>query len=177
MWKHFTSELQNGVETLKEDWKGIRENVKTIDVSDFRKYEKKELKLSTKNYTASLQKVVELADLLCGDHDYSTTLAIYKLKVALHDLEDSISDLHGCVVVKGNAEVEEKLFDTAMQNISAAYEVAEEMNELRDTDIYGVIYAIPPHAIDTGLNDTASKRRLINAALYECARNDEMYPW
>ena len=51
------------------------------------------------------------------------------------------------------------------------------MNELRDTDIYGVIYAIPPHAIDTGLNDTASKRRLINAALYECARNDEMYPW
>ena len=120
---------------------------------------------------------MELADLLCGDHDYSTTLAIYKLKVALHDLEDSISGLHGCVVVKGNAEVEEKLFDAAMQNISAAYEVAEEMNELRDTDIYGVIYSIPPHAIDTGLNDTASKRRLINAALYECARNDEMYPW
>ena len=42
MWKHFTSELQNGVETLKEDWKGIRANVKTIDVSDFRKYEKKD---------------------------------------------------------------------------------------------------------------------------------------
>ena len=54
MWGHFTSELQNGVETLKEDWKKIRANVKNADVSDFKEYEKKELKLSTNDYTASL---------------------------------------------------------------------------------------------------------------------------
>ena len=66
MWGHFTSELQNGVETLKEDWKKIRANVKNADVSDFKEYEKKELKLSTKDYTASLQKIVELTALLCS---------------------------------------------------------------------------------------------------------------
>ena len=177
MWEYLADELCGKIDDLQEDWKKIRKCINAIDLSDFTKSAREDLSRSKKDHTTSLRKVVELADLLCGDHDYSTTLAIYKLKVALHDLEDSISGLHGCVVVKGNAEVEEKLFDTAMQNISAAYEVAEEMNELRDTDTYGVLYAIPPHAIDTGLNDTASKRRLINAALYECARNDEMCPW
>ena len=106
MWGHFTSELQNGVETLKEDWKKIRANVKNADVSDFKEYEKKELKLSTKDYTASLQKIVELTALLCSDYGYSTKLVCCKLKLALCGLEDSIDYLHSRAV-KGNTEIEE----------------------------------------------------------------------
>ena len=177
MWEYLADELCNKIDALQEDWKKIRKSIDAIDLSDFTKSAREDLSRSKKEHTTSLRKVVEFTDLLCGDRDYSTTLAIYKLKVALHDLEDAVAGLHGCVVVKGNAEVEEKLFDTAAQNISAAYEVAEEMNEFRDTDIYGVIYAIPPHAIDTGLNDTSTKRRLMNAALYECGRNAEAWPW
>ena len=176
MWEQFRNELQDGVETLKKDWKEIRSNVKNIDVSGFKKYEKKELKRSTMDYTASLQKIEEFTALLCSDYDYNTKLAVRKFELALCRLEDSVSNLHGCAV-KGRSEIKEELFDVAARNISAAYEVAEEMNEFRDTDIYGVVYAIPPHAIDTGLNNTSTKRRLMRAALYECVRNAEAWPW
>ena len=177
MWKYLADELCNKIDALQEDWEKIREGINAIDLSDFTKSAREDLSNSKKEHTTSLRKVMELTDLLCSEHDYSTTLAIYMLKEALHDLEDAVSSLHGCVVVKGSAEVEEKLFDVAARNISAAYEVAEEMNEFRDTDIYGVIYAIPPHAIDTGLNNTSTKRRLMRAALYECVRNAEAWPW
>ena len=168
MWGHFTSELQNGVETLKEDWKKIRANVKNADVSDFKEYEKKELKLSTKDYTASLQKIVELTALLCSDYGYSTKLVCCKLERALCGLEDSIDDLHKRAV-KGNAEIEEELFDTATRNISAAYEVAEEMSEFLDADSCGVIHATAPHVVDYRLEETTAKRRVMDSALYECA--------
>ena len=167
MWKHFTSELQNGVETLKEDWKGIRANVKTIDVSDFRKYEKKELKLSTNNYTASLQKVVKLAALLRSDHYCDTKSVIYKLKLALCALEDVINNLHGCAI-KGRAEVKEELFDVATRNISAVMEVAEEMDEFLDADSCGVIHATEPHIVDHDLEETITRRLAMSTALYEC---------
>ena len=176
MWEYLADELCGKIDALQEDWKKIRKVVNAIDLSDFTKSAREDLSRSKKDHTTSLRKVVELTDLLCSDHDYSTTLAIYKLKLALYELEDSVDNLHGCAV-KGHAEIEEKLFDTATRNISAAYETAEEMNEFRDTDSYGVIYAIPPHAIDHGLDDTSTKRRLMNAALYECARNDEAWPW
>jgi len=103
MWEYLADELCGKIDDLQEDWKKIRKCINAIDLSDFTKSAREDLSRSKKDHTTSLRKVVELADLLCGDHDYSTTLAIYKLKVALHDLEDSISGLHGCVVVKGNA--------------------------------------------------------------------------
>ena len=177
MWEYLAGELCNKIDALQEDWEKIREGINAIDLSDFTKSARKDLSNSKKEHTTSLRKVMEFTDLLCSEHDYSTTLTIYMLKEALHDLEDAVDSLHGCVVVKGNAEVEEELFDVAACNISAAYEVAEEMNEFRDTDIYGVVYAIPPHAIDTGLNNTSTKRRLMRAALYECVRNAEAWPW
>ena len=178
MWKHFTSELQNGVETLKEDWQGIRANVKTIDVSDFRKYEKKELKLSTKNYTASLQKVEELTALLCSDNDYSTKLAVRKFELALCRLEDSVSNLHGCAV-KGRSEIKEELFDDAVRNISAVMEVVEEMSEFLNASSCGVVHATAPNVVDHDLEETITRRRAMRAALYECAVffDDEEWSW
>ena len=168
MWGHFTSELQNGVETLKEDWKKIRANVKNADVSDFKEYEKKELKLSTKDYTASLQKIVELTALLCSDYGYSTKLVCCKLKLALCGLEDSIDYLHSRAV-KGNMEIEEELFDTATRNISAAYEVVEEMSEFLNTSSRGIVHATAPHIVDHSLEETITSRQVMGAALYECA--------
>ena len=120
MWEQFRNELQDGVEALKKDWKEIRSNIKNADLSEFKEYEKKDLVHSKKSYTASLQKVMKLTALLCSDYYCGTKLAICKLERALCGLEDSINDLHKRAV-KGNAEIEEKLFDTAVQNISAAY--------------------------------------------------------
>ena len=90
MWEYLADELCGKIDDLQEDWKKIRKCINAIDLSDFTKSAREDLSRSKKDHTTSLRKVVELADLLCGDHDYSTTLAIYKLKVALHDLEDSI---------------------------------------------------------------------------------------
>ncbi len=168
MWKHFTSELQNGVEALKEDWKKIRANVKNADLSEFKEYEKKDLVHSKKSYTASLQKVMKLTALLCSDHYCGTKLAIYKLKLALCGLEDSIDDLHKRAV-KGNAEIEEELFDTAVCNISAVYETAEEMDEFLDADSCGVVHATAPYVVDHDLEETTKRRRVMDSALYECA--------
>ena len=147
MWGHFTSELQNGVETLKEDWKKIRANVKNADVSDFKEYE-----------TA----------LLCSDYGYSTKLVCCKLKLALCGLEDSIDYLHSRAV-KGNTEIEEELFDTATRNISAAYEVVEEMSEFLNTSSRGIVHATAPHIVDHSLEETITSRQVMGAALYECA--------
>ena len=168
MWEQFRNELQDGVEALKEDWKKIRANVKNADLSEFKEYEKKDLVHSKKSYTASLQKVMKLTALLCSDHYCGTKLAICKLERALCGLEDSIDDLHKRAV-KGNAEIEEEPFDTATRNISAAYEVAEEMSEFLDADSCGVIHATAPHVVDYRLEETTAKRRVMDSALYECA--------
>lgn len=178
MWEQFRNELQDGVETLKKDWKEIRSNVKNIDVSDFKKYEKKELKRSTMNYTASLQKIEEFTALLCSDYDYNTKSAVYKFKLALCRLEDSISNLHGCAV-KGRAEVKEELFDAATRNISAVMEVAEEMSEFLNASSCGVVHATAPYVVDHDLEETITRRRAMRAALYECAVffDDEEWSW
>ena len=178
MWEQFRNELQDGVENLKDDWKGIRANVKNADLSEFKEYEKKDLVRSKKNYTTSLQKVMKLTALLRSNHYCGTKLAVYKLKLALCGLEDSIDDLHKRAV-KGNAEIEEELFDTAVCNISAVYETAEEMDEFLDADSCGVIHATAPHVVDHDLEETITRRRAMRAALYECAVffDDEEWSW
>lgn len=178
MWEQFRNELQDGVETLKKDWKEIRSNVKNIDVSGFKKYEKKELKRSTMDYTASLQKIEEFTALLCSDYDYNTKLAVRKFELALCRLEDSVSNLHGCAV-KGRSEIKEELFDDAVRNISAVMEVVEEMSEFLNASSCGVVHATAPHVVDHNLEETITRRLAMRAALYECAVffDDEEWSW
>ena len=140
MWDYFMDELDDAVVDLQTDWSKIRDQLKNVDLSHIKSSELANYK---RRHTTSLQRVKQFAEVLHNDYYCDTKLVIGKLKEVLDGLNDRIIELLG-EVNRGDARVEETIFDTAANNISATYEILEEMEEFLNTSSNGVLNAMTP---------------------------------